>query len=90
MVQSVKSNLQLFFAVISLTAMMLVTLGNSPPLDYQFRLIPFIETSEPQKCVTDFKHDIARVQSLVHVVESPKNNCVEKTAALTDNSATTN
>jgi hypothetical protein len=91
MVQSVKSNLQLFFAVMSLTAMMLVTLGNSPPLDHEFRFIPLIEKLEPQRCMADFKRDVSKAWSLTQIVESNKNiNCDKRTAVLTENNRAPN
>lgn len=57
MVQSVKNQFQLFFAIASLTALILVTLGSSPPI------------VRPKKII----REPARVCSLANLTEKNSN-----------------
>lgn len=71
MVQSVKSNLQLFLAVASLTAMVLVTMGNAPPADVTPRkIIPSYLSSANDHCPAP--GDISKVWSLTTLIEGRK------------------
>lgn len=67
--QSVKSRLQLFFAVFSLTALVFMTIGASPPLE-QLSLHPKIFPVQTQ--CTDVNRDVSKVWSLTSVLEGHK------------------
>jgi len=89
MVQSVKSNLQLFFAAVGLAAIVMVTMGNAPPEVITPKKFLPTYVSAPEQCVP--MGDVSRVWSLTHLLEGRKYvACENREARLTDEKTISN